>query len=349
VVDSETLVPFFNWIDAPLHRDQISFFDCLFSSSEVAIILFQKYDFLSHLQQVFDNFSITNEHRAQLLTIIISFCVTVDGESNPFLLPIFESFVSPLIHTEDRGLFELVLHLFTILLESREEAVLTNFMFSDIDFFLMERFPLCRHSAQEQILRGFLAISGGSRDVTQSIFERFICRYPISLFQAHEEFQSLIVRIASNTLSLGPSVLDIFGSNGILDLSLELQNMGKFESRKSAIFFFSNLCVMVDNPSIESFLINHRIVSVFVEFLSFSTKDTWVYLLNGFMQLRNHIDGNPFKHPLFEGVDTGEFYTTLCDIHDYPGLETFDKGLYANVGNFLELFDERGEEFMDPF
>jgi hypothetical protein len=63
--------------------------------------------------------------------------------------------------------------------------------------------------------------------------------------------------------------------------------------------------------------------------------------------VRNHIEGNPFRHPLFEGVDPGALYEVLCEIHDHPGLEQVYKALYVNVGNRLELFDEESEDFAD--
>jgi hypothetical protein len=252
-----------------------------------------------------------------------------------------------LFEQDEAELFPLTVRLFTLLLQSREEPVMTEFMFSGVDALLMERFPLSSHFLQEQILYAFLAISGGSRQATQAVFERFILRYPPSLFQHNERNSSIIIRIAANTLSLGPAVMDGLASNGVLNLALEMQTTGTFPSHEAAVFFFSNLCVMVEDPRIEVFLIEHRIVYILVEFLSFSTQKSWKDAVNGITQVKNHIDGNPFQHPLFEGVDADALYATFCDMYDRPGIEAYNKGLYVNIGNWLELLDERGEDFVD--
>jgi hypothetical protein len=348
VMGSESLVPMMNWIEGAMTRDQIDFFDCLFSCDEATRLAVARYGFLDRLQKVYENECISREHRVHLLTILIGFCLSVNGESSPFVIPIFRCFVCEWIQTDDQDLFEQVMHLFTTLLESREEAEMIQFMFSGVDGLLMKRFADSRHFAQEVILRAFLAISAGSALATRLVFEKFVCQWPLSLFEPHEKLQSIVLRIASNTLSLGAAVMDSLASCGVVDLALGLQSAGKYQSRKSAICFFSNLCVIVEDPRIEAFLTERRMVSVLVEFLSVSKKDTWRDIINGLTQIRNHIEGNPFAHPLFTGVELGDFYAVLMDIHDHPGLETFDKGLYSNVGNLLELFDEQGPDYIGP-
>jgi hypothetical protein len=123
---------------SPLSHDQIDFFDSLFTTDDMTLIVVQKYDLLNRLHAVFETQSLSKEHRCQLFTIVVKCVQSINTESSPFVRPFFELFVVPVIRTDDQRLFEQAVHLFTILLQCREEPALTNLMFSDVNSFLME-------------------------------------------------------------------------------------------------------------------------------------------------------------------------------------------------------------------
>jgi hypothetical protein len=345
IIDSDALAPVFNWLNAPMTRGQLTLFEMLFGTEEVAIIIETKFDFLNTLQNLVVG-STSDRHRHHLLTVLVHFCSALDLESSPLLVPVFERFVAPLIHVADQPLFEIVIQLFTMLLMDREEPALVEFMFSGVHIYLMERFPNCRHFAKEQILSAFLAISRGTMRATRRVFQSFLMQYALDTFPKHEDLQALIIDIASNTLSLGPDILEPLASHGLLDLALGIHSAGRYKSRLSTVRFFSNLCVLVDDPRVEALFIEHGIVATLADFLTVAEK-IWADAINGITMVVNHIEGNPFDHPLFGGVDATAFYEVLCRIHDESQRKQCNRGLVANVGNLLELFDQNSDFFVD--
>jgi hypothetical protein len=228
---------------------------------------------------------------------------------------------------------------FTLVLQCREEPVVTEFMFSGVDALLMKRFQLCPHFVQEQILYAFLAISGGSRKATQAVFERFILRYsPVT-------FSGSCNKQFNHHTTCGENFRTRPGRDGRPRVEWRagarprIANCWHISLRRSRCLFFSNLGLMVDDPRIEAFTIESRIFSILGEFLSVSTQKSWKGIVNGITQVKNHIDGNPFQHSLFEGMNA--FYATFCELHDHPRIEAYNTYLYVSIVNWLELLDER--------
>jgi hypothetical protein len=81
IVDSEALSFVFNWRSSPLSRDQIDFFDSLFTTDDMTLIVVHKYDLLNRLHAIFETQSLSNEHRCQLFTIVVNFAESINGES----------------------------------------------------------------------------------------------------------------------------------------------------------------------------------------------------------------------------------------------------------------------------
>jgi hypothetical protein len=341
VIDSPAVGAVFEWLSAPITKAQLSFIEVLFSASpEIPPILVAEHAFFQRIQQMFDSPDVPAEHLQRLLHLICDFAQSIDPDSN-LVIPLFDSFVVPLIWTESLGILKYVVWLLYILLDLREEPQILEFMFSDIDLYLLERMPECDQFSQEKILMCFLAISDGSQAATRSLYERVLPRLQLD---ANEKLQAIILRVAGNCLSLGPELLEHFKGSGIIAIGVDRLSNGTFQTRKAAVYFFSKTCYWVKHPDVQQFLVENQVIKQLVDFLGVSKKGTWNVVLDGLTQVKNFLGDESLESELFDGVDTEEFYQILCEIYDTPGLEKSYKGLYVNVLGFLDVFEHIEEE-----
>jgi hypothetical protein len=354
VIDSAPAQKLMSSISKPMQRLQQLALKTLIGSKEVAEIVESKYGFVTEILNLINNPNIELGHLIYLYTVLEEYILTADS-SHEFCAEIFQRAVFNQIQNPNAPLFEPSITTYKYLLEHPDGAprpLVSAFFNCNIDSYLLSQFHNVTNNAKQQILQCFIQISAQTMKDVISLYDRNIAVLSelLPLCQGRDALLKSLLDIAYNFISIGPHMVGQLAEWGFVELAFGLlENASSFSGKKTAILFFCGVCFWCKEEEVKRFVIENKIASMIVQYLSVPRKKMWNGIVNAlvYVMMAAEKDGGVlFEHRLFEGIDWEELYGVLSEIVDNVGDEDW-KGLYANALNLLDRIEPSPDEGLE--
>ena len=344
IVDSDQCQFILSLMSQPMTRTQMLLFQHFTGSSEnVAEIIAQKCNFIAEITKLV-NSTTSIEHFVQLMDSLINYVLTLPQTSDCFV-PIFTAVIPNHIFSKEPAAAEKTIYLYRVLLESKEESVIVNFMFeSDCDTYLFTLLEASQTFMKEQILKCFHNISGDSMQPTRVLFQRDVEKLAAAVPHLGETCQIIVMKTICNMMTLGVEEAIAIINLGFLDLARNFLANGSLKSHNVALQFNARLCEYISkDPRVEAFVEQSHILETMFAYLDIPKRSILTVVISSLSivatHVRNKYTGNIFTHPLFANIEMDELYDKCSTIADEPNLDQTNKALYQDVLNLLEYMD----------
>lgn len=374
IIDFELMPPLMQLLARPLLKYEKWFFKYFFfSNMEVILSAEERFHFLEIIIETLRNPSITEEQFLDLIEIVIHFLSIGDEQMGDIQFLFFENVIKPFILSPNDNIFGCMVDLLQSTIENTSRSAIFEFVCSPIIVegaepqlfldYLLNRLVSedqnhvgLRHIIKENILNIILNVTATSLNCAkvltfeQGIIEKFHSLVPHLSEKLIVKIIQILKNLFDNELGIEP-VIHI-AQSGFVEIAFNLLNTGSFDAKKESVLFFAEFCKFSQNEQIQAFIIQHNIVSALIGFIDVKEKPKiWKEIIFALNYLRNtaYVMGaseeNLFTHPLFQSIDTEEFYRLLghmdgvVETLPYDEKESKYKELLSSIHEYCEILE----------